>query len=86
MHSLRACSTEHMQAEWKTKDSQQASIMWLYAHVLLTMWVDSARLHFACTDVTADLVFHTVSKLLPAKSACIAQSTTQKQREQMTED
>ncbi len=54
MHSLRACSTEHMQAEWKTKDSQPVRAMWLCAHVLLTVRVDSAQLHFACKNVTAD--------------------------------
>ena len=56
MHSLRACSTEHMQAEWKTKGSQQARTMWPCARVLLTVLivrVDSSQLHFACTDVTA---------------------------------
>ncbi len=42
-----------MQAEWKTKDSQQARTMWPCAHVLLTVRVDGAQLHFACTDVTA---------------------------------
>ncbi len=76
MHSLRACSISHMQAEWETKDSQQVKATCPCAHVLLTVLTDSVQLHFACTDVTA------VGVDFPRNLACIAQSTSV----QMNED